>query len=162
MVSKKLGWEAKPRTMLRYIRPGDVFALALGGGKYGIGRIISTVSLGHVAEFFDRIVGDPDVSVVDVCGWRRLKRPVILDSYSLFDRKTEGDWRIVAHQENFEPRLVSDVFFTYGDGDGRRKVDVFDNETPVSASEARDIPSYSPLGDESVKREIFDVPIENI
>ncbi|MDB0566533.1 Imm26 family immunity protein [Ralstonia solanacearum] len=157
MVSKKLGWEAKPRTMLRYVKPGDVFVFALGNGKYGVGRIISTVSLGHVAEFFDQVVVDPNVSAAEVCEWKRLKRPVILDSYSLFDRKTEGDWRIVARQENFEPSAISDVFFTYGDGDGRRKVDVFENETPVSSGEARNLPFYSPLGDEDVKREIFEV-----
>ncbi|WP_081077329.1 immunity 26/phosphotriesterase HocA family protein [Burkholderia pseudomultivorans] len=160
MVSRKnSGWDAKPRTMLRHIKPGDLFAFSLGDGKYGFGRIISAVSLGHVAEFFDRIADAPNFDVRDMINSKRLKQPVVLDSYSLFDRKMEGDWRIVAHQEDFNPTGVGEIFFTYGDGAGRRKVDVFGSESHVSEKEAKDLPFYSPFGDEDVKREVYGLEI---
>ncbi|WP_152988810.1 immunity 26/phosphotriesterase HocA family protein [Burkholderia pseudomallei] len=155
--AKKLGWDAKSRTMLKHIKSGDLFAFALGNGKYGFGRIISSVSLGHVAEFFDRIADDPNLDASDIVSCKRLKQPVVLDSYSLFDRKMEGDWRIIAHQEKFHPTDIDGVFFTYGDGAGRRKVDVFGAENPVSEKEAKDLPFYSPLGDEDVKREVYGI-----
>ncbi len=96
-----------------------------------------------------------NIEGVDLGKVKRLGRPLVLDSYSLFDRKAEGDWRIVGHEPNFTPRDVGDVFFTYGDGSGRRKVDVFDNETPVTAEEACKLPPYAPFGDGDVKRELY-------
>lgn len=68
--------------------------------RYGVGRIMTQNSLGHVAETFDKILTSPDVKSLS---FSRLGDPVILDSYSLFDRKLEGDWRIVAHQIDYEP-----------------------------------------------------------
>lgn len=153
--AKNLGWDTKSRTMLKHIKPGDLFAFVLGDGKYGFGRIISSVSLGHVAEFFDRIADDPDFENSGIVKCKRLKQPVVLDSYSLFDKKMEGDWRIVAHQEKFEPTDIDGIFFTYGDGAGRRKIDVFGSESPVSENEANALPFYSPLGDGDVKREVY-------
>ncbi|MGS0897311.1 immunity 26/phosphotriesterase HocA family protein [Burkholderia stagnalis] len=156
MSTKKLGWDSKSRTMLRNIKTGDLFSFVLGNGKYGFGRIISPISLGHVVEFFDHIADDPDLNINDIVKLKRLKKPVVLDSYSLFDRKVEGDWRIIAHQEKFDPTNIGGIFFAYGDGAGRRKIDLFGSESPVSEKEAKTLPFYSPLGDVDVKREIYE------
>src|SRR5687767_3004002 len=88
---KKSGWNAKPRTRLRYIKPGDLFMFRLDDSKHGVGRIISKVSLGHVAEFFEVTLNSPELQGFDLARVKRRGLPVVLDSYSLFDRKIEGD-----------------------------------------------------------------------
>lgn len=144
--------------MLRHIKPGDVFAFLLGTNRYGFGRIISIVTLGHVAEFFDHVHDHPVVDSKELGQMKRLGKPVVLDSYSLFDRKVDVDWRIIGYQDDFVPEAIVNVFFVYGDGTGCRKVDVFGKESPVSAGEAQGLPFYAPLGDMDVKREIYDLP----
>lgn len=156
--NKPSGWDAKPRTVLRSIRPGDLFLFVLEPGRYGVGRIVSAVSVGHVAEFFEPVLDTPDVTGFSPAEARRRGRPLIIDSYSLFDRKLEGDWRIVARQENFQPVDVDDVFFTYGDASNRRKVDVFDRETAIDAAEASRLPPYSPHGDWQVRHKLYGAP----
>lgn len=155
MGAKAMGWNAKPRTMLRFIKPGDVFMLALEDGKYGLGRILSQVSLGHVAEILDAELAEPSLDKISVDALRRRGRPIVLDSYGLFDKKIEGDWRIVSHQEGFVPSDVGDVFFTYGAGPRRKKVDIFDREEEIPVAEAAKLPLYTPKGDEQVKQEFF-------
>jgi hypothetical protein len=155
MGTKAMGWNAKPRTMLRFIKPGDVFMLALGDGRYGLGRILSQVSLGHVAEILDAELAEPSLNAVSVDTLRRRGRPIVVDSYGLFDKKIEGDWRIVSHQDGFVPSNVDDVFFTYGSGPLRKKVDVFGQVKEIPAAEAAGLPLYTPKGDEQVKQEFF-------
>jgi hypothetical protein len=141
--------------MLRYIKPGDIFMFAIDAGRFGIGRVISTVSLGHVVEFFEPVLERPTVDGLDFKGLKRRGSPVVLDSYSLFDKKLEGDWRIVAHQEGFEPQDVEHVYFTYGAGSMRKKVDAFGKTTDISASDAANLPLYSPSGDKHVKQNLY-------
>lgn len=38
---KFLVWEKKPRTMLRYVKPGDIFCFKADVGRYRFGRIMS-------------------------------------------------------------------------------------------------------------------------
>lgn len=140
-------WDKKFKTSLRKIRSGDIFCFSLGSHRYGVGRIITQNSLGHVAEIFDKVLSSP---VVDSVSFKRLGDPVILDSYSLFDRKTEGDWRIVAHELNYKPSSEESVRYVYGVADNVKLVDIFDNETSLVGSK-HDCPSYSPMGDEEVK-----------
>lgn len=144
---KIYGWDKKVKTSLRNIKVGDVFCFALGEQKYGVGRIMTRNSLGHVAEIFNQVLNSPMVSSIS---FDRLGDPIILDSYSLFDRKAEGDWRVVAHQENYSPSAEEPVRFVYGVADNVKLVDIFDNETSCSG-EGRDYPLYSPMGDEEVR-----------
>jgi hypothetical protein len=154
---RKRGWDVKPRTMLRFIKPGDLFLFRLDESTYGAGRIISRVSLGHVVEFFDVTLDEPELQGIDMASVARLGRPVVLDAYSLFDRRLEGDWQIVGHDDGFVPKDVDDVFFTYGVGPDRQKVDVFDNRTTIPAHEAEGLPLYSPHGDGDVRRKVYGV-----
>lgn len=153
---KVLGWDKRPRTMLRHIKPGDLFAFSLGDGKFGLGRIVSKISVGHIAEVFDVVANSPDVHDFDVNTACRAMPPVILDSYSLFDKKSEGDWRIIAHDEGFVPSNMENVFFTYGAAAGScRKVDYLDRETAISKAESDKLPDYSPEGELRIKRELL-------
>lgn len=81
-------------------------------------------SLGHVAEIFDEVLNSPAVNSLS---FSRLGAPVILDSYSLFDRKTEGDWRIVAHEIGYQPSNEESIRFVYGVANNVKLVDIFDN-----------------------------------
>ncbi|HDS1061966.1 MULTISPECIES: Imm26 family immunity protein [unclassified Pseudomonas] len=140
-------WDKKIKTSYKKIKSGDIFCFALDSKKYGVGRIITQNSLGHVVEIFDKVLNVP---AVDSLSFKRLGDPVILDSYSLFDRKAEGDWRIVAHDLDYRPSKQESVRYVYGVADNVKLVDIFDNESSLAGSKC-DYPSYSPMGDKDVK-----------
>lgn len=149
MSVKFQAWAKKPKTLLRHIRPGDIFCFSSGAQRYYFGRIMTRNRLGHVAEVFCDYLTLPDASQLP--GFSRLGDPLILDSYSLFDRKIEGDWRIVGHQADYVAPTDEPFFFTYGVGPSRQRVDIFDREVTVTGEEAKAFPDYSPMGDFDVK-----------
>jgi len=148
------GWDKKPRTMLRFVKPGDIFCFRLEDGKYCFGRIIAKIMTGHVAEFFDYISDLPEISENIVVNAKRLFTPVVIDTYGLFDKRVykEGDWRFIGCHNDYKPANVGDVFFTYGIDKWCKKVDVWGNEMSVSAEEAKSIPDLSPHGDYDIKQ----------
>ncbi|UFH50452.1 Imm26 family immunity protein [Pseudomonas sp. KNUC1026] len=142
-------WNKKPKTLLRYIKPGDIFCFLSGENRYHFGRVMTRNRLGHVAEVFRDHLSIPDASRLPA--FERLWQPLILDSYSLFDRKLEGDWRIVGHQPGYSPDGTDDIFFTLGVEGSCKRVDIFDNEVPITREEAKTLRDYSPMGDFDVK-----------
>ena len=151
------GWNKKPRAALRGIKIGDIFLLSIDGSSYAAGRVLSKVDIGHGVEFFDLLLPHPEITVSEIASARRAGTPVFVDSYGLFDRKIEGDWRIVGHDDGFVPRAES-AYFSYGAGQ-YWKVDIFGGEVEVSQQEAKKYPPYSPQGDVKVKQWL--VPILN-
>ncbi|WP_218966799.1 immunity 26/phosphotriesterase HocA family protein, partial [Snodgrassella alvi] len=152
---KLWGWDKKPRTMLRFIKAGDIFCFKLDEQRYCFGRIIIKIFIGHVAELFDNISNSPDISEAEIKQARRLIEPVILDSYSLFDRKSEGEWRIIGHQQNYVPTDMNGVYFTYGEEPWCKKMDIWENEIPISGKEAESLPRVAPLGDYNIRKELL-------
>ncbi|PIT60665.1 immunity 26/phosphotriesterase HocA family protein [Snodgrassella alvi] len=150
-------WDKKPRTMLRFIKAGDIFCFKLNEQRYCFGRIIIKFMVGHAAELFDNISNSPAISEAEIKQARRLIEPVILDSYSLFDRKSEGEWRIIGHQQNYVPTDMDGVYFTYGVQQWCKKVDIWENEIPISEQEAESLPHVAPLGDEDIKELLKDI-----
>lgn len=146
------GWDKKPRTMLRYIKAGDIFCFKLNNQNYCFGRIVIKFIVGHIAEIFDIISNSPDLSEAKIRNAHRMIDPVILDSYLLFDRKFEGDWRIIGHQQNYSPNNMQNVYFTYGIEPWFKKVDIWQNETLISEKEAESLPRVSPLNDYHIKQ----------
>lgn len=144
------GWDKKPRTALRGIKVGDIFLLSIDGESYAAGRVLSKVDIGHGVEFFDLLLPRPEITASEIAAAQRAGTPVFVDSYGLFDRKIEGDWRIVGHDDGFAPREES-TYFSYGAGQYWR-VDIFGAEEEVSQKEAEKYPSYSPQGDAKVKQ----------
>ncbi len=98
---KLFGWKKKPRTVLRSIKPGDVFCFEVSKGRYCFGRIIAKVSVGHTAEIYDLFLPEPTVSEQQISAAKRIIPPVVLDSYGLFDKKNIG--RVANHR--FRPRI---------------------------------------------------------
>ncbi|NUF50232.1 immunity 26/phosphotriesterase HocA family protein [Gilliamella sp. ESL0250] len=152
---KLWGWDKKTRTMLRFIKAGDIFCFKLDEQRYCFGRIIIKIFIGHVAELFDNISNSPDISEAEIKQARRLIEPVILDSYSLFDRKSEGEWRIIGHQQNYVPTDMNGVYFTYGEEPWCKKMDIWENEIPISGKEAESLPRVAPLGDYNIRKELL-------
>ena len=145
------GWDKKKRTMLRFIKSGDIFCFELEKQKYCFGRIISDTFTGHIAEIFDYISSDTFINAEIIEKSSRLMPLIVLDSYTLFDNKRSGDWRIVGHQENYVPNDVENIYFTYGHGGGCRKMDVFGKETPIHESDQEKYILLSPRCDEYIK-----------
>ncbi|MFG6368233.1 MAG: immunity 26/phosphotriesterase HocA family protein [Lachnospiraceae bacterium] len=148
------GWDKKPRTMLRYIKIGDIFCFKFDDHTYCFGRIMAKVIF-HIAEIFDYTSDQPIITEKDIRNVKRLIA-IPLDTYSLFDRKTEGAWRIIGHQENYTPEHVEDIWFSWGIGSGCRKSNIFDHTVSISEEEWNALPSLSPSGDYCVKRKIAD------
>ena len=144
------GWDKKPRTALRGIKAGDIFLLLIDGGSYAAGRVLSKVDIGHGVELFDLLLPRPEISASEIASAQRAGMPVFVDSYGLFDRKIEGDWRIVGHDGGFVPQ-AENAYFAYGAGQ-YWKVDIFGSEVEVSQREAEKLPPYSPQGDLKVKQ----------
>ncbi len=146
------GWEKKPRTMLRYIKPGDIFCFKFDDSTYCFGRIMAKVMF-HIAEIFDYTSNQPVISENDIlCAGRLTAIP--LDTYSLFDRRTDGEWRIIGHQEDYIPEHAEDIWFSWGIGSGCRKSNVFDQTVFISEEEWESLPTLSPSGDYNVKLEV--------
>ena len=151
------GWDKKPRTMLRFVKPGDIFCFKLDEGKYGFGRIVSKIISGHVAEIFDFISEFPEINEDDINAAKRVIDLIVIDTYSLFDKKIEkkSDWRIIGHQEKYIPNNIGGVYFSYGVGNSCKKVDVFNNEFSIAENEAKRIPELTPLRDIHIKKLII-------
>ncbi|KEA50954.1 phosphotriesterase [Mangrovibacter sp. MFB070] len=147
-------WDKKPRTMLRFVKPGDIFCFSLGDGKYYFGRIISKSIVGHIVEIFNFISEENKINQDIIESAHRLIPPFVLDSYLLFDKKYEkdADWRIIGHQSNYTPSGVDNIYFSYGLGDGCKKVDVFGNEFPITEKEASVLPPLSPHSSYHVRK----------
>lgn len=137
-------WDKKNRTMLRFIKPGDIFCFEIPDGKFGFGRIVSKVSVGHSAEIFDYVAGEPYVSDVSILNSTKVALPLILDSYSLFDKKISGDWRVVGHQSKMPVKDFKGIYFVYGVPGEYKKVDMFGCVSNVSDEEFSNYPAYTP------------------
>lgn len=94
--------------MLRYVKPGDVFCFKVDGGMYRFGRIMSLMSVGHIAEIFDILSDTPKITEGEIENAKRIISPLIIDTYSLLDKKIEpeSDWRIIGHQDNYSPIML--------------------------------------------------------
>lgn len=152
-------WDKKPRTMLRFVKPGDIFCFELNEHKYCFGRVISKILTGHIVEIFDFTLSSPDVTESDINKAKRIFLPVVIDTYGLFDRKgyPDSDWRIIGHHNNYHPEDIDNVYFTYGVGNACKKVNVFDEEESISEREAELYPRLSPHSDYHIKQLLKDI-----
>ncbi|EBS4565575.1 phosphotriesterase [Salmonella enterica subsp. enterica serovar Tanger] len=151
---KVWGWDKKLRTMLRFVKPGDIFCFKLDGDRYCFGRIISKIITGHVAELFDYMSAAPEITEKKINEVKRIYSPIVIDTYGLFDKKVykDGGWRVIGHQSNFSPIDVENVYFTYGLESSCKRVDVFGNEISISKEESLKYPKLSPYGDFDIKK----------
>ena len=142
------GWTKKHRTMLRFIRAGDVFCFTRNDGTYFFGQIISKILCGHSAQIFDVQHDQPTLDAGQLVRASRLMQPIVLDSYSLFDRKSDvdSDWRIVGRHEVIDAQNAEQHFFVYGAPGSWTKVNAGNSiECPASEMEAKSLSPLTPL-----------------
>ncbi|EAU3937542.1 hypothetical protein ICI63_004612 [Salmonella enterica subsp. enterica] len=87
---------------------------------------------------------------------RRIIEPIIVDTYSLFDKKLENgsDWRIIDHQVNYNPKNLDGIYFALGIGDSCKKKDCYGNDFLISESEWKTLPKLSPKGGFDIKKRL--------
>jgi hypothetical protein len=145
------GWDKKIRTMLRFIKAGDIFCFEFDDRSYCFGRIIAETDWGHLAEIFDYISEEPYITIESLKNFSRVMAPIVLDSYSLFDKKIVGEWRIVGHQEDYIVPDFNDIYLTFGIGNDWKKIDLYGNISKISTEEHSKYISASPVGDYIIK-----------
>ena len=146
------GWNKKNRTLLRFIKTGNIFCFKYSESFYCFGRIMSKTIVGHVAEIFTYTSTEPVITENQILHSSRLIDVVILDSYSLFDCKSEGDWRIIGIQDNYQLVDAENIYFTYGAGKKRKMIDIYGNKSEIEEVEAQKYPILSPQGDYYIKK----------
>lgn len=142
-------WEKKPRTMLRYIKIGDIFCFKLDEHTYGFGRIMACVMF-HIVEFFDYTSDQPVIQMEDIAGADRLL-VTSMDVYRLFDRKTQGDWRIIGHHKDYVPEQAEDLWFGWGYPSNRKKSNVFEEAFPIGEEEWQTLTTLTGRGDQELR-----------
>lgn len=140
---KLWGWSKKSRTMIRFIKNGDIFCFRMSEKEYRFGRIISKITMGHVVEIFDFSSLVPEITKEQVLNAKRGMPPFLLDTYRTFDRKMKeeeyDDWRIIGHHRHYIPQDADSIFFVYGVGPFH-KVDIYGADHPISKEEAAQLP----------------------
>ncbi|HAL22896.1 MAG TPA: phosphotriesterase [Stenotrophomonas sp.] len=136
--------------MLRFIHPGDVFCFTRNDGNYYFGQIVSEALLGHHVRIFDLSQDTPEIAKQELLQAKEVLPPLIVDSYSIFDRKANdhGDWRIIGRLEVGDTSRFDAYFFCYGTERNWKKVDAMGmNERPISDEEAMTLQPMVALND---------------
>lgn len=126
------GWDKKPRTMLRFVKPGDIFCFKLDEDRYCFGRIITLMTVGHLSELFDIIKKSPVITELEISNARR----------------------IIEHQVNYNPKNLDGIYFALGIGDSCKKKDCYGNDFLISESEWKTLPKLSPKGGFDIKKRL--------
>lgn len=126
------GWDKKPRTMLRFVKPGDIFCFKLDEDRYCFGRIITLMTVGHLSELFDIIKKSPGITELEISNARR----------------------IIEHQVNYNPKNLDGIYFALGIGDSCKKKDCYGNDFLISESEWKTLPKLSPKGGLDIKKRL--------
>jgi hypothetical protein len=132
----KMSWEnGNKRKNRNKILPGDIFAF---------------VFTGHVAEIFNYFSAQPTIDLSE--SKQRFKNPVVLDAYSLFQLRQEGDWRFIGRTENYQPDAdLLNVRFAWGTNGNQRATDLQNNSVDITDAESDNMPQNHPYGDWEVK-----------
>jgi hypothetical protein len=130
--------------------PGDLFSFRYDEKHYGFGRLISNVSMGMVAEIYDYFSGSPIFDPNRSEKW--LVDPVLLDSFGLFERRSEGEWISIGKTPDYvTPDKFNDVFFVTGTPGKFQAVRVDNSRLDISQEAAIGHRRYTSCGDTQIK-----------
>ena len=117
-------YKKKTKTTLKNIKAGDIFCFTQEDGTYYFGQIISKIITGHVAEIFRMVKKDALITPAELEHIDPITDPVVLDSYSLFDKKTDPtrECRIIGHQEAIQTNRFKNYYFAYGTPESWTKI----------------------------------------
>lgn len=139
------GWEKKPRTMLRYIKIGDIvcFEVDSTGTKFGYGQLIAKLNTGgFVFKAMDIVHTQPNqITIDEIINAKTFGTPCVLDVYTTLDRKKyiiNGEWRIIGRENDFQNKKedLENICFVYGIKGFQKKINLLNQETKISDQEA--------------------------
>jgi len=132
-----LGVGKKERTIFRFIKPGDIFCFKCNEQMYCFGRILilALTLSGHLVEIFDYTSTNAVIGQEDIENASRMVELVVVSSYILFDQKLHGGWRIIGYQEDYNPKELENIYFTYSAGCTYEKLNIYGNKTPIDEEE---------------------------
>lgn len=134
------------------LKCGDIFSFKLEDGAYGYGIIVSKINEGHVAELYKKISDNPSPQPEELLETATHYPPVILDTLSLLERRTEGDWCLIGHDAHYEPSIkVKETKFVWGILGNRKTTDIFNQHQKITDADASQWPFAIPFGDWDVK-----------
>lgn len=144
---KQVTLKTSKRPKKQKVAPGDIFSYKLADGRFGFGRIISDASLGAFAEIFDYFAEQPVFDYTRLDQW--LVPPVPIESYSLLEVRSMGDWRIIGHTPDFVPGpQFNSLRYVYGSSPNTLvATDVFGKKEAISAADAKGLPEYCAYDD---------------
>ncbi|NHZ97782.1 Imm26 family immunity protein [Massilia sp. CCM 8734] len=144
---KQVVLKTSKRPRRQKVSPGDIFAYKLADGRFGFGRIVSDASLGAFAEIFDYFAAQPVFDYSRLDKW--LIPPVPIESYSLLEVRSMGDWRIIGQSPGFVAGAqFNSLRYVYGSSPNTLvATDVFGNKEPISAADAVNLPEYCAYDD---------------
>ena len=158
-------WDKKPRTLLRYIKVGDIVCYEMDktGDFFGYGQLIADMKWGFALKIFKITHINPnDITLEDILDSKKLGRIFIIDSYATFDRKytKNGEWRIIGREKNFklEQTDIDNTYFVMGIKGMLQKINLLGESQNISDKE-QDNNNYiwlSPLSGDLVKEYILD------
>jgi hypothetical protein len=78
---------------------------------------------------------------------------VPIESYGLLEDGSIGDWRVIEHQPGFIPDdRFSSLLYVYGSAPNALvATDIYENERPIGAAEAKGLPEYYAYDDFNFK-----------
>ncbi|NHZ65515.1 Imm26 family immunity protein [Massilia genomosp. 1] len=145
--TKQVVLKTAMRPKMHKVTPGDMFAYRLEDGRFGFGRVIADASVGAFAEIFDYFAARPVFDYTRIDTW--LVPPVPIESYSLLETRSIGDWRIIGHTPDFVlgPKY-SALRYVYGSNPNTLMWrDMEGNKGPITPAEAQGLPHYVGLDD---------------
>ena len=157
---KLWGWDKKPRTMLRYIKVGDIICYESNDNdslSFRYGQIIAKLTSGHVFRGFDVQHQNPDdITAGEITTAKQYGKIFVLDVYTTLDKKKylkNGEWRVIGRENNFKlnSNEIKKVFFSFGVKGMKYRVDLLDNTVPISDVEAENYISSGPVTGDQAK-----------
>lgn len=141
----------KTKINFKNLKSGDILVFKMNNGRHGYSVIVSKINEGHVAEIY-KFTSD---SIID--NFEPLTEayypPLILDTYSLITRKSEGEWDFIGHKADYEiSPQVRQTKFVWGILGKRRTTDIFDQNESISDEESLKLPIAYPRGDLDVQK----------
>lgn len=139
------GWEKKPKTMLRYIKVGDIICFEVDntGTSFGYGQLIAYLSIGgFVFKAMDIVHSNPnDIAIDEIINSETLGIPCILDVYTTLDKKKyikNGEWRVIGRENNFQiqSKDLENIYFVYGISGSQTKINLLNETNIISDEEA--------------------------
>lgn len=134
------------------LKVGDILSFELKLNKYGFARVLAKTKLGDAINVYNYFSTDTKDYKEAIKTNFLFEQPIILDSYSIFWKRSEGNWDLLQSDNDFKYNENEKIKFKYGVPGLFKLIDLNDKSYDnISQTEAEEYPDYSPFKDRSVK-----------